>query len=77
MIIIYHPVPFSRFSSSFAPAEKKKFPEGIGPVINIALFGIGRAGTLFVFLDCRPGYMPTKEIDFSYFSLIRLIPSIL
>ena len=50
-IIVYHHTPFSRFSKSFAPVERKKFPDGIGPVINIALFGIGRAGKLFISLS--------------------------
>ena len=45
--MVYHQTTFLRFTKSFAPAERKKFPDGIGPVINIALFGIGRAGTLF------------------------------
>ena len=33
-----------RFTQSFSPVLKKEFPKGIGPVIRIALFGIGRAG---------------------------------
>merc|ERR1719273_2014864 len=36
---------YEGFSQSFSPMVKKKpFPDGIGPVIRIALFGVGRAG---------------------------------
>ena len=42
---------FSRFSQSFSPMVKKKpFPDGIGPVIRIALFGVGRAGKDLIIL---------------------------
>ena len=69
MIIIYHPSPFSRFSKSFAAAEKKKFPDGIGPVLNIALFGIGRAGKLLLFIVCKPGY--TNKISITYLNHLK------
>ena len=48
-ILIEHVIDFhlSRFSQSFSPmANKNAFPDGIGPVVRLALFGIGRAGNV-------------------------------
>ena len=64
---------FSRFSKSFATAEKKKFPDGIGPVINIALFGIGRAGNFCYNSKENNLIMHNKQRNIHHITLLSIM----